>query len=52
MLAISDDALFWVFGVELGIIDCSIKTIDDLRQFVNEHYTQEQVDEIMYGMME
>lgn len=40
---ISKDVLFWLFGVELGIIDCSIKSLEDLEQYVDQHYTKQEI---------
>ena len=40
---ISDDALFWLFGVELGAIDCSIHSLDELADYVDKHYTKQQI---------
>lgn len=43
----TDDVLFWVFGVELGMIDCSIHSIEQLRNEVNTKFTQQEIDEII-----
>lgn len=43
----TDDVLFWVFGVELGMIDCSIHTIEELRKEVNARFTEEEINQIV-----
>ena len=43
----TDDILFWVFGVELGMIDCSINSMEQLRNEVNTKFTQQEIDEII-----
>lgn len=43
----TDDVLFWVFGVELGMIDCSIHSMEQLRNEVNAKFTQQEIDEII-----
>lgn len=40
---ITKDTLFWLFGVEMGIIDCSIHSMDDLEAKVDKHYTKQQI---------
>lgn len=40
---ISRNTLFWLFGIELGIIDCSIESINDLEQYVDQHYTKQEI---------
>lgn len=44
---ISEDSLFWVFGVELGIIDCSISSLKELEEYVDSHYTEQQILDII-----
>lgn len=44
---ISGDELFWLFGVEMGIIDCSIHSYDDLEKFVDEHYTEQEIRDLV-----
>lgn len=46
---LSKDAMFWIFGVEMGMIDCSIKTMDDLEKYIDDSYTKEQIQEIEYN---
>lgn len=43
----TDNVLFWVFGVELGMIDCSIHSMEQLRNEVNAKFTQQEIDEII-----
>lgn len=40
---ISKESLFWLFGVELGIIDCSIHSLKELEEYVDNHYTEQQI---------
>lgn len=40
---ISKESLVWLFGIELGIIDCAIHSIDELEQYVDTHYTKQQI---------
>lgn len=40
---ISFDTLFWFFGIEQGMIDCSIHTIDELEKAVDNKFTEEQI---------
>ena len=40
---ISHDDLFWLFGVEFGIIDDAISSMDDLEKYVDEHYTTQEI---------
>lgn len=44
---ISKDTLFWLFGVELGIIDCSISSLEELEKHVDEHYTVQQINDLV-----
>ena len=46
-MKIDNDTLFWVFGVELGMIDCSIRSIDELREQVVNNYTEEEIENIV-----
>lgn len=43
----TDDVLFWVFSVELGMIDSSIHSMEQLRNEVNAKFTQQEIDEII-----
>ena len=40
---ISEESLLWLFGIEFGMIDCSIHSIDELEQYVDTHYTKQQI---------
>lgn len=40
---ISEDEMFWLFGVEFGMIDCSINSMDDLEKLVDKQYTKQQI---------
>lgn len=40
---ISEDIMFWLFGVEFGMIDCSVKSMDDLEKLVDKQYTKQQI---------
>nr|DAR28972.1 MAG TPA: hypothetical protein [Crassvirales sp.] len=40
---ISEQTLFWLFGVELGIIDCSIDSLTKLEEYVDQHYTKQEI---------
>lgn len=40
---ISEQTLFWLFGVELGIIDCSIDSLIKLEEYVDKHYTKQEI---------
>ena len=44
---ISKDTLFWLFGVELGIIDCSVSSLEELEKYVDEHYTIQQINDLV-----
>lgn len=46
-MKLDNDTLFWVFGVELGMIDCSIHSIDELREQVVNNYTEEEIENIV-----
>ena len=42
---IDNDTLFWVFGVELGMIDCSIHNMNELcEQVVNNYLSSLSID--------
>jgi hypothetical protein len=43
---ISEESLMWLFGIELGIIDASIHSIDELEQYVDTHYTKQQITDL------
>lgn len=44
---ISEESLVWLFGIELGIIDYSIHSIDELERYVDTHYTKQQIIDLM-----
>jgi hypothetical protein len=48
---ISEETLFWLFGVEFGIIDCSIQSLTDLEQFVDQHYTKQQIIDLTLSVI-
>ena len=48
---ISEETLFWLFGVELGIIDCSIQSLTDLKQFVDQHYTKQEIIDLTLSVI-
>lgn len=48
---IPEDVLFWLFGVELGYIDCSINSMEDLANAVDSHHTKEEILEITNQQM-
>lgn len=48
---ISEDVLFWLFGVELGYIDGSINSMEDLANAVESHHTKEEILEIVNQQM-
>ena len=48
---ISEETLFWLFGVELGIIDCSIQSLTYLEQFVGQHYTKQQIIDLTLSVI-
>lgn len=48
---ISEETLFWLFGVELGIIDCSIQSLTYLEQFVDQHYTKQQIIDLTLSVI-
>lgn len=48
---ISEETLFWLFGVELGIIDCSIQLLTDLEQFVDQHYTKQEIIDLTLSVI-
>ena len=43
---IDEYTLYWGFGIELGFIDCSVQSLDDLVADVNK-LTREQFDAAM-----
>ena len=43
---ISKDTLFWLFGVEMGMVDCSIHSMEDLEDEVNKNYTKQQINDL------
>jgi hypothetical protein len=48
---ISEETLFWLFGVELGIIDCSIQSLTYLEQFVDQYYTKQQIIDLTLSVI-
>ena len=46
-MKIDNDTLFRVFGVELGMIDCSIHSMDELCEQVVNNYTKEEIKNIV-----
>lgn len=48
---ISEETLFWLFGVEFGIIDCSIQSLTDLEQFVDQYYTKQQIIDLTLSVI-
>lgn len=48
---ISEETLFWLFGVEFGIIDCSIQSLTDLEQFVDQHYTKQEIIDLTLSLI-
>lgn len=46
-MKLDNDTLFWVFGVELGMIDCSIYSMDELREQVINNYSEEEIENIV-----
>lgn len=40
---IDGNTLFWLFGVEMGFVDCSISNMDDLEAAVDAAYTKQQI---------
>ena len=49
--SISGDTLFWLFGVELGIIDASIHSMEDLEAEVDRLYTKQEIQEMSYTII-
>lgn len=47
----SEETLFWLFGVELGIIDCLIQSLTDLEQFVDQHYTKQEIIDLTLSVI-
>lgn len=46
---VSEDVLFWFFGVEIGFIDTSIHSMEDLEKAVDKAYpTKEAIEEIIH----
>ena len=43
---IDEYTLYWGFGIELGFVDCSVQSLDDLIAVVDE-LTREQFDAAM-----
>lgn len=48
---ISEETLFWLFGVEFGIIDCSIQSLTDLEQFVDQHYKKQEIIDLTLSLI-
>jgi len=46
---ISEDVLFWLFGVQLGYIDTRIISMQDLANEVDRLHTKEEILEIING---
>lgn len=40
---IPENILIWHFGIELGMIDCSVKTVNDLEKLVDNQYTKQEI---------
>ena len=40
---IDGNTLFWLFGVEFGMVDCSINSMDELEAAVDATYTEQQI---------
>lgn len=46
---VSGDVLFWFFGVEIGFIDASIHSMEDLEKAVDKAYpTKEDIENIIH----
>ena len=46
---VSEDVLFWFFGVEIGFIDASIHSLKDLEEAVDKAYpTKEAIEDIIH----
>lgn len=46
---VSEDVLFWFFGVEIGFIDASIHSMEDLEKAVDKAYpTKEDIEDIIH----
>ena len=45
---ITEDALFWHFGVELGFIDASINSLSDLEQELDRLYSAEEIRSMLF----
>lgn len=48
---ISEDVLFWLFGVELGYIDCGVNSMEDLANAVDSHHTKKEIIEMANQQM-
>lgn len=40
---IDGNTLFWLFGIEFGMIDCSINSMDDLEAAVDAAYSEQEI---------
>lgn len=47
---ISEESLIWLFGIEFGIIDASIHSVDELEQYVDTHYTKQQIIDLTLNL--
>lgn len=44
---INEDTLFWIFGVELGYIDCKTNSLQDIADEVDRLHTKEEILDII-----
>lgn len=45
---ITEDVLFWHFGVELGFIDASIHSLEDLEKELDRLYSAEEIRAMLF----
>ena len=46
---IDGNTLFWLFGVELGMADCSIASMDDLEAAVDAAYSEQEIIDLIFN---
>lgn len=44
---IDGNTLFWLFGIEFGMVDCSINSMDDLEAAVDAAYSEQEIIDLV-----
>lgn len=46
---IDGNTLFWLFGVEMGFVDCSVSNMDDLEAAVDAAYSEQEIIDLIFN---